>query len=59
MESLFAAERTILVLLKFTGDVLAVLVCHIILPFAVTALQCDNLCSRLFLACHIIAPYKK
>jgi len=43
MESLFAAERAILVLLKFTGDVLAVFVCCIVLLLAFAALQSDNL----------------
>ena len=43
MKRLFAAERTVLVLLKFTGDVLAVFVCCIILLLAFAALQSDNL----------------
>ena len=58
VQNLFAAERTVLVLLKFTLNVLAVFCRRIVLAFTFAALKSDDINSCLFLATHFISPKK-
>ena len=58
MHCRLAAERAILVLFKLSSNVLAVLVCSIVLLFAVCALQGNDFYGCLFLACHFRFSYK-
>ena len=56
MQGLFPAPGAELVLLELAGDVLAVLICRIVLALAVTAGKGNNLHSCLLLARHTFSP---
>ena len=56
MKDRLTAERAILILLKLTADILAVLVRRVIFALAFSTLQGDDFHGSLFLACHIYAP---
>ena len=58
MKDRLAAEWTVLVLFKFSCDILAVLVCCVVLALAFCALQSDDFNSSLFLASHFINSSK-
>ena len=52
MHNRLAAERTILVLFKLSGNILAVLVCSIILSLALSTLQGNDFYGCLLFTCH-------
>ena len=56
MQNFLTAERTILVLFKFTLNVLAIFCRSIVLTFTFAALKSDNVNGCLFLATHFTSP---